>query len=342
MNTADMEKPQHQMVTLHYQLEKRTAQFNAALPGHIPVERFKRVVLTAIQHNPALASADRQTLWNSAMKAAQDGLLPDGREAALVIYKTKIKDGARDIWIDAVQYLPMIAGVRKRVRNSGEIATWEVNLVHEKDAFNFELGDEPFIKHKPFLAGDRGKIIAAYSVAVLKGGEKSREVMMIHEIERIRQLSKAKDKGPWTDHYGEMCRKTVAKRHAKVLPLSTDLDDLIRRDDNLYDFDEARQGDKAERPKLSDFADAPMNAPQAPAAAEGKAGEAQEGDLPSPSPAPPAESSEEEEPGHYEAMQLGYKARQENKPRKCPPEMQAFEEAWCSGWDECDAEMRSK
>jgi recombination protein RecT len=29
-----------------------------------------------------------------------------------------------------------------------------------------------------------------------------------------------------------MCKKTVAKRHSKVLPMSTDLDDLLRRDDS--------------------------------------------------------------------------------------------------------------
>ena len=33
------------------------------------------------------------------------------------------------------------------------------------------------------------------------------------------------------DWYEEMCKKTVAKRHAKTLPMSTDLDDLLRRPD---------------------------------------------------------------------------------------------------------------
>jgi recombination protein RecT len=36
-----------------------------------------------------------------------------------------------------------------------------------------------------------------------------------------------------------MARKTVARRHSKVLPMSTDLDDLMRRDDALYDHDGA-------------------------------------------------------------------------------------------------------
>jgi recombinational DNA repair protein RecT len=83
-------------------------------------------------------------------------------------------------------------------------------------------------------------VIAAYSVATLKSGEKSREVMTRAELEKVHDASKAKSSGPWIDWFDEMCRKTVAKRHAKVLPMSTDLDDLIRRDDELYDMRGAR------------------------------------------------------------------------------------------------------
>ena len=207
-------------------------QFSAALPKHIPQERFARVVMTAVQRNPDLLKADRQSLWNSAMQAASDGLLPDGREGALVVYNTK----DRDQWIKKVQWLPMVAGLRKKVRNSGEIVDWTAHVVHAKDEFAFELGDDPFIKHKPFMGGDRGPVIAAYSVATLKGGEKSREVMTRAELDKVRNASKSKDKGPWVDWFEEMCRKSVAKRHSKVLPMNSDLDDLMRRDEALYDL----------------------------------------------------------------------------------------------------------
>jgi len=228
------------------QLKEKEGQFRAALPAHIPTERFMRVVLTAIQNNPKLAHADRASLWTSSIKAAQDGLLPDGREGALVIYRTKGKDeSGRDVWIEAVQWMPMIAGIRKKVRNSGEIATWDAQVVHQKDQFEYELGDDPFIKHRPSLEPEPGPIIAVYSVATLKTGEKSREVMTISQVEKVRSRSKQRDQqgnatGPWKTDYEEMCRKTVARRHSKVLPMSTDLDDLIRRDDALYDMQGAR------------------------------------------------------------------------------------------------------
>lgn len=211
------------------QLEQMQGQFAAALPAHIPVERFARVVMTAIQNQPALLDCSRRSLWNSAMKAAQDGLLPDGREGAIVKYGS-----------DA-QWMPMIAGLRKKVRNSGEIATWDAQVVHEKDKFKFQLGDDPFIHHEPCLDGEPGPVIAAYSIAVLKSGEKAREVMTVSQIEKVRSRSKASKNGPWVTDYEEMCRKTVARRHSKTLPMSTDLDDLLRRDDDLYDMQGARE-----------------------------------------------------------------------------------------------------
>ncbi len=332
-------KQPNPLIALHEQLEQRTSQFQMALPAHIPVERFKRVLLTAVQNNPALALAERRTLWNSAMRAAQDGLLPDGREAAMVIYKTKVKDGNREIWIDAVQYLPMIAGVRKKVRNSGEIATWDVHAVYQKDEFEWELGLEPFLKHKPFLDGDPGPVIAAYSVATLKSGEKSVEVMSKFQIDKVSAASKAKS-GPWFDWYPEMCRKTVAKRHSKVLPMSTDLDDLLRRDDELYDLDGASDKNQSPaRPKLVDFADMPQNAPMT---------EDPKKETIDPETGEIGDEADRPEFSAADAYELGQKAHSERKAlRAVPPEWRGvpesepFIDAWEQGWRDADSQPKT-
>jgi recombination protein RecT len=140
-----------------------------------------------------------------------------------------------------------------------------VHAVYEKDAFEFELGDDPFIRHKPHLGDDRGKLIAVYSVATLKSGEKSRDVMSVSEVEKIRALSKGKNT-PWNNptFYPEMAKKTVARRHSKVLPMSSDLDDLIRRDDELYDLKGAKEDAKEVRPRsLADRLDQIAGEPDA-------------------------------------------------------------------------------
>lgn len=203
------------------QLTAMQPQFAAALPKHVSPERFVRVVMTAVQMTPALLNADRRTLFASAMKASQMGLLPDGREGAIVTFK------------DQAQFMPMVAGIMKMVRNSGEISTWSVQAVYENDNFDFCLGDDEHITHKPALTG-RGKIIAVYSIVSMKDGEKSREVMSVEDVNAIRARSRSGNSGPWVSDFAEMAKKTVVRRHAKRLPMSTDLDDVLRSDDELF------------------------------------------------------------------------------------------------------------
>ena len=203
------------------QLTAMQPQFAAALPKHVDPARFVRVVMTAVQMTPALLEADRRTLFASAMRASQMGLLPDGREGAIVTFKNQ------------AQFMPMVAGIMKLVRNSGEISTWSVQAVYENDAFDYELGDEERIKHKPALT-TRGKIIGAYSIVTMKDGEKSREFMPVEEINAIRGRSRSGQSGPWVSDFAEMAKKTVVRRHSKRLPMSTDLDGVLREDDELF------------------------------------------------------------------------------------------------------------
>jgi recombination protein RecT len=202
-------------------LTKMAPQFKAALPAHVSVEKFQRVVMTSLQMNPDLLNADRRTLFMAATRAAQMGLLPDGREGAIVTFGK------------AAQFMPMVAGIMKLVRNSGEISTWSVQAAHQNDNFEVVFGDDERITHKRALK-DRGPLIGAYSIVTMKDGEKSREFMDIDEIEAIRKRSRSGNAGPWKTDYEEMAKKTVVRRHSKRLPMSTDLDGLLREDDELF------------------------------------------------------------------------------------------------------------
>lgn len=275
-------QPANPIAKLQEQFDTREASFKAALPAHIPVERFMRVVMTATQRNPDLVAADRVSLFNSALLAAQDGLLPDGREGALVIYNTKKGND----WVKSVQWMPMIAGILKKCRNSGELSSVEAHTVHANDKFSYRIGIDEQPVHEPDWFGDRGAVVGVYAVAKLKDGTRVSEIMGRTEIEKVRAISKSKDKGPWVDWWEEMARKTVLRRLSKRLPISSDLDDLIRRDDALYDFDGARQDAQHRAPrslagKMDALAGGMTKAPAiehqpkvedvAPAAAEAKA-----------------------------------------------------------------------
>lgn len=224
------------------QIANNEREFKAALPAHIPVERFMRVVTTAVTSNADLLQADRRSLFEAATKAAQDGLLPDGREGALVIYNTKVKEGGKEFWIKKVQWMPMIAGILKKVRNSGELSTIVARVVYAGDKFRNWIDDTG--EHIEYEAGDeqdQDVVRKVFAMAKLKDGSIEVEVLSPNDIEKIRAASRSKDKGPWIDWWPEMAKKSAIRRLAKRLPMSTDLDDLIRRDDALYDFDGARE-----------------------------------------------------------------------------------------------------
>ncbi len=207
------------------QLTSMQASFAAALPPQVRPEKFLGVVLTGLRLNEQLQNADRTTLYGACLKCAQDGLLPDGREAALVLFG------------DKVQYMPMLGGMLKKVRNSGEIAKISVQVVYSLDEFDYSLGDDDRLTHKPAM-GDRGEPIAAYAIAWLRNGERYCEVMSRDQIEKVRSVSRAKNNGPWRDWWDEMARKTVFRRLAKWLPQSTDLQQVLEHDNENYDLTE--------------------------------------------------------------------------------------------------------
>lgn len=203
-------------------LDKMAPQFKAALPAHVPVEKFVRVVMTSIQTTPALLNADRNTLFAAATKAAQMGLLPDGREGAIVTFG------------DKCQWMPMVAGIMKLVRNSGELASLDAQLVHQNDKFQYRPGVDLVPQHEPDWFGQRGEVIGVYAVAKMKDGAAYVEIMNREQVDAVRSVSRAKNSGPWTSWWGEMARKTAIRRLAKRLPLSTDLDGALHEDDEIF------------------------------------------------------------------------------------------------------------
>lgn len=199
-------------------LQRMSQEFGSVLPPQIPVERFIRTAITAVQQKPELLRTERRSLMGACMQAAQDALLLDGREAVLVIYKNKAK------------YMPMVAGILKKVRQSGQISTIAAHVVYERDEFDYQLGDEERIFHKPNILEDRGKPVAVYCIARTVDGAAFREVMSTAQVEKIRARSRSANDGPWATDWDEMARKTVVRRLSKYLPSSTDMEQVLQRD----------------------------------------------------------------------------------------------------------------
>lgn len=243
--SEEMQQQQNPVVAFRAYLEgAMRAEIAKALPAGVDPDRFIRTVVTAVQMNPDLAYADRRSLLGSCMKAAQDGLLPDGREAVLNIYNTKQKINGKEEWVPTVQYLPMVRGLLKVARNSGEIASIDAAAVYDRDEFRFERGDEPKLIHIPYLGeAEPGDVIAAYMIVRLTNGEVHREVMSRRDIEKVRAASKSKDGPGWRTWYDQFAIKSVIKRGTKLLPQSSDrLARVIEHDNEAMGFEFNQRG----------------------------------------------------------------------------------------------------
>lgn len=186
-------------------------QVAAALPEGVSPRQLLRAASTAVLEKPELADPQlRHSLLQATLKTAQDGLLPDGREAAFVVYG----QGANA----KVQYQPMVGGIRKIAAEHGWALTAAV--VYENDVFEPDYDEHRANHRPPRLGADRGEPIGAYAIAEHRDGRRLGPLVMDKaQIERVRQVSRAKNNGPWVTWWDRMAEKTPAKRLFKELPL---------------------------------------------------------------------------------------------------------------------------
>lgn len=325
MATAAATKEKNPIAILRDQFESRSSELSRVLPKHIPVERFQRVVLTAVQMNPDLVACNRQALWNACMKAAQDGLLPDGREGAIVPFKNE------------AQWMPMIAGLLKRFRNSGQFKSIGADIVRQGEEFSYWKDEHG--EHMRHVPGDgSGKAIKAYAMAETKDGGIMIEVMNEAQINKRRTASRAKNSPLWNEWTDEAWKKTVLRSLSKLLPSSSDLDDLIRRDDELYSF---------ETPSAPSNPTKITNVTSALDSFSGSGNSSNPNARSEPDPNNnPAESSEPQHDNNStstseadQAFERGVEAKRDGMARKAvPPEYRDpdkshLAKSWWSGWD---------
>lgn len=208
-------------------LAKMKDQFALTLPKHIAPEKFVSVAQMAIAISPYLANCDRKSLYNEFAKCAQDGLIPDGREATIQAYNEKAK------------YIPMVAGICKRARNSGEISMMDAQVVYANDEYASWIDEKgPHFKHVR-SRGERGEKQLTYAYAIGKDGGVYFEEIDLVQMAQIKAFALKKIKpdlqkySPWTGAWEpEMERKSAIRRLGKYrLPNSADLDSLFKRDD---------------------------------------------------------------------------------------------------------------
>lgn len=223
INPHEIQPYKAKVQNVHQMLERGKKQLALALPRHITPDRMVRIVLTEVQKTPELLNCSQQSLLGAVIQAAQLGLEPGlAGMAYLVPFKGQ------------VQLIPGYRGLMNLAQRSGMVSVIYSEVVCRQDDFEFELGLDLVLKHRPSDDRDPSNVASishAYAVAKLKDGGQQFVVMTKKEVDTIRGRSRASAKGPWVTDYAAMAKKTVIRQLCKFLPMSVELQTAVSLDE---------------------------------------------------------------------------------------------------------------
>jgi len=196
-------------------LEKLKPQLQAALPKHLNADRMARIAMTEFSKNPALQDCTFQSIAACVMTASQLGLeIGVGGQAYMIPYGT------------VATFVPGWKGLIDLVSRAGRSSVW-TGAVFDGDVFDWELGDTPFLKHKPMGENDPDKMLFAYAIGRVNGSDcpiiecwpnarikKHFDKNVIPKLQRSHYANK---------HWEMYARKVVLLQVLKYLPQSIEL-----------------------------------------------------------------------------------------------------------------------
>ena len=223
--------------TIYEIIKAGEKQFAAALPKHLNSERFTRIAITTIRQNPKLAECNAESLLGSLMTIAQLGLEPGVLGQCYLIPFNNNKLGTIEC-----QFQLGYKGMIELLRRTGQLSDIYAYTVYSNDEFDIEYGLDRTLKHKPAFTNPegRGEIVGFYSVAILKDGTRAFEYMTRKEvIEHEEKYRKGNFKNEiWNKNFEEMSLKTVTKKMLKWLPISVEMIENLRKDEQIHKLDE--------------------------------------------------------------------------------------------------------
>lgn len=222
-------------------------EIRKALPTVLTPERFTRIALSAINNTPKLTECSPMSFIAALMNAAQLGLEPNTPlgQAYLIPYKNK--------GILECQFQIGYRGMIDLAYRNEHIQSIEAHTVYENDVFDYELGLNPRLVHRPSMETP-GQIRLFYAIFRLDNGGFRFEVMNKNAIDAYAaRYSKAYDSefSPWKNNYESMACKTVIKQLLKYAPMKSDFQKAISMDETVktelsVDMSEVRNVDLIE------------------------------------------------------------------------------------------------
>lgn len=206
-------------------------EIKKALPEVITPERFTRMALSALNTTPKLRECTQMSFLAALMNAAQLGLEPNTPlgQAYLIPYNNK---GTMEC-----QFQIGYKGLIDLGYRNPQMQIISAQAVYENDEFDYELGLNPTLRHKPALR-DRGELRLFYGLFKLNNGGFGFEVMSKEAVDSYaREYSKAFDSSfsPWKTNYEAMAKKTVIKQALKYAPIKADFQKALFTDETIKD-----------------------------------------------------------------------------------------------------------
>lgn len=201
-----------------------------------------RLTLMAASRNQDLFRCSQDSIVRALLDAATLGVKPGGllgRGYLVPRFNGKLQ-------IHECSFDPGWRGLVDIARRSGVLKRIEAHVAFRDEKFVVRMAPFTTIEHepRPDLTPEQTKydcIVAAYAVAELTDGATQVEVVWKRDLDKIKNVSKAKS-GPWFDWPGEQARKSAVRRLCKYLPFEPESDmgraiEMSDRSDQVIDVD---------------------------------------------------------------------------------------------------------
>jgi recombination protein RecT len=219
-------------------IKQSQSELARALPKHMSAERIGRIALTCIRTNPDLLKCTPESFLGALFTSAQIGIEPIAGRGYLIPFNNSRKVGKEWKSFKEVQFVLGYKGVIDLFYRHSKAINIEWGIVRERDEFDYEMGTESFLRHRP-AKSERGEVVGYWALAQLTGGGKpflymDKQEAIDHGLKHSKTVNKDGEffeKSPWVTDTDSMCLKTVLVQLAKLLPLSVDLQRAIGTDE---------------------------------------------------------------------------------------------------------------
>lgn len=201
-------------------------QIAAALPKHLDADRMIRLAMTCVSQNNQLRNANMNSVFRALLLSSQTGLeIGVGGQAYMVPYNNR-STGELE-----AQFIPGWQGLVDLVSRSGRATVW-TGAVFKGDDFDWQLGDSPYVRHRPAGENDEKLLTHVYAIGRVVGAQ-----LPVIEVWTKERVIKHRDKfnKVGTRHYSftnfEMyARKVALLQVLKYMPKSIELHKAIAVD----------------------------------------------------------------------------------------------------------------